>query len=103
MAKGQVFAETRQVSIRYKCRLPQISLSFAVFVNEEVAFALFTAQHFPRAGYLNPLGDCLVCFAFSRCSSHGAWKLTATGFPATAFWPCGADRLKRLLLQHALE
>ena len=55
MAKGQVFAETRQVSPRDKCRLTQITLSFAVFVEEEVALALFTAQHFPSAGYFNPL------------------------------------------------
>jgi hypothetical protein len=55
VAKGQVFAETRQVSPRDKCRLTQITLSFAVFVEEEVALALFTAQHFPSAGYFNPL------------------------------------------------
>ena len=87
------------IHFRHEGDLAEVPFTLAVLVLQDVALALFTAQHFSRRSDFESLGDGFSRFGYTSIFGHrgsecGAFRRIGKGFPGDFHkpktWVCGA-------------
>ena len=70
MRKRKIREDGLLIHFRHKGDLAEIPLPFAILVLQDVALALFTAQHFTRRSDFESFGDRLSRFGYTSVFGH---------------------------------
>lgn len=86
MGEREVRQDGLFIHFRHEGDLAEIPFTLAVLVLQDVALALFTAQHFPRRSDFESLGDGFSRFGYTSIFGHrggecGAFRWIGKGFP----------------------
>ena len=88
VCEGHAATDRGHVRFRDERCFSEIPLTFAVFILEKVALALFAAEELPGSGKLVALSHRFTGFTFSCGSSHGARSLVGVKGFASGFGWC---------------